>query len=66
MMGMIRRRYYRILLFFSRVLFGVLWWEMILPRIGFRRLSRSTRKRRLTITAQRFRKLAVQMGGVMI
>jgi len=66
MMGMIRRRYYRILLFFSRVLLGVVWWEMILPRLGFRRLSRSTRKRRLTTTAQRFRKLAVQMGGVMI
>jgi len=66
MMHMIRRRYYRILLFFSRVFLGVLWWEMILPRLGFRRLSHSTRNRRLAVTAQRFRKLAVQMGGVMI
>ncbi|PKN87228.1 MAG: ABC transporter [Chloroflexi bacterium HGW-Chloroflexi-8] len=66
MMHMIRRRYYRILLFFGRVFLGVLWWEMILPRFGFRKLTRSTRKQRLTMTAQRFRKLAVQMGGVMI
>ena len=63
---MIKRRYFRILFFFIGTILGVIWWELILPRIGFRKLSRSTRERRLKELAQRFRKLAVRMGGVMI
>ncbi len=63
---MLRRRYFRILLFFSRVILGVIWWDLILPRVGFRKLSQSNRRNRMKIAAQRFRKLAVQMGGVMI
>jgi len=39
---------------------------MVLPRLGFRKLSRSTRRNRMKNAAHRFRKLAVQMGGVMI
>jgi len=63
---MLRRRYYRILLFFARTIFGIIWWEMILPKLGLRRLSRATRSDRITRIARRFRALAVQMGGVMI
>jgi len=63
---MLRRRYYRILLFFGRTISGIIWWELILPKVGFRRLSRVTRSARITQITRRFRKLAVQMGGVMI
>lgn len=63
---MFKRRYFRILFFFMRTFLNVIWWELILPRIGFRRLSRNTRAPRMKEVAQRFRKLAVRMGGVMI
>ncbi len=63
---MLRRRYYRILLFFGRTIFGIIWWELFLPKIGLRRLSRATRSGRITKIARQFRILAIQMGGVMI
>lgn len=63
---MYRRRYYRILFFFARTILAFIWWEMILPRLGFRRLTRRTRENRLQDIARRFRLLAVRMGGVMI
>lgn len=63
---MLRRRYYRILLFFGRTILGIIWWELFLPKIGLRRVSRATRSRRIRSIARRFRALAVQMGGVMI
>ncbi len=63
---MLRRRYYRILLFFGRTILGIIWWELILPKVGLRKLSRATRSSRITQIARRFRALAVQMGGVMI
>src|SRR5512133_517134 len=63
---MFKRRYFRILFFFLGTFLNVIWWELILPRIGFRTLSRNSRARRLQQVAQRFRKLAVRMGGVMI
>ena len=63
---MLRRRYYRILIFFGRTILGIIWWELILPRLGLRRFSRATRSDRNTRIARRFRALAVQMGGVMI
>ncbi|NTW42934.1 MAG: AarF/ABC1/UbiB kinase family protein [Anaerolineaceae bacterium] len=65
-MCMLRRRYNRILLFFIWVILGITWWDIILPRLGFRKISLSTRRNRMKMAAQRFRKLAVQMGGVMI
>jgi predicted unusual protein kinase regulating ubiquinone biosynthesis (AarF/ABC1/UbiB family) len=61
-----RQRYYKILWFFGWTLLGLIWWEMILPKIGFRRVSQSTRTRRMTQIAVGFRSLASQMGGVMI
>jgi predicted unusual protein kinase regulating ubiquinone biosynthesis (AarF/ABC1/UbiB family) len=52
--------------FFGFTFLGVIFWDMFLPRIGLRRLSRSTRVRRMKTAAQEFRKLAVEMGGVLI
>jgi predicted unusual protein kinase regulating ubiquinone biosynthesis (AarF/ABC1/UbiB family) len=63
---MFRRRYFRILFFFSQTFLNVIWWDLILAHIGFRRWAHNTRVKRMKTAAQRFRKLAVQMGGVMI
>jgi predicted unusual protein kinase regulating ubiquinone biosynthesis (AarF/ABC1/UbiB family) len=63
---MIRTRYRRIILFFGRIILSFAFWELILPRIGLRWLARRTRSKRLRSSATAFRKLAIQMGGVMI
>jgi predicted unusual protein kinase regulating ubiquinone biosynthesis (AarF/ABC1/UbiB family) len=63
---MIRSRYRRITFFFARVLLSILWWDLLLPRIGFRSLARRTRPERLRKIAAQFRLLAIDMGGVMI
>lgn len=63
---MFRKRYFRILFFFSQTFLNVIWWDLILANIGFRRWAKNTRMKRMKTAAQRFRKLAVQMGGVMI
>ncbi|MBN1665721.1 MAG: AarF/ABC1/UbiB kinase family protein [Anaerolineales bacterium] len=59
-------RYRRILFFFSRVLLGLLFWDILLPRFGLGALSQRNRSRRLRHIAIGFRKLAVHMGGVLI
>jgi predicted unusual protein kinase regulating ubiquinone biosynthesis (AarF/ABC1/UbiB family) len=63
---MFRKRYFRILWFFGWTILGVITWDLILPHLGLRRLSRSTRTSRMKTVAQNFRKLAIEMGGVMI
>ena len=63
---MLRKRYRRILWFFAMILLNMIWWEIILPKIGLRRLSRGGRSERFRRVARNFRELAVQMGGVMI
>jgi predicted unusual protein kinase regulating ubiquinone biosynthesis (AarF/ABC1/UbiB family) len=63
---MLRARYRRILWFFAGVLFNLIWWDILLPRVGLRGLARRTRAERLRKIAVSFRVLAVQMGGVMI
>ncbi len=63
---MLKARYRRILSFFAGVLLHIGWWDLLLPRIGFHAISRRTRPERLRQIAVRFRKLAIQMGGVMI
>lgn len=63
---MFRKRYFRILFFFGQTFLNVIWWDLILANIGFRRWAHNTRIKRMKTAAQRFRKLAVQMGGVMI
>ncbi len=63
---MIQSRYRQILWFFAGVILQLLWWDMVLPRLGFRSLSNRTRPARIQRTAIRFRLLAIKMGGVLI
>ncbi len=62
----LRARYRHIMGFFARVVANLIFWEIILPRIGFRFVTRSTRGERYRQIASRFRVLAIRMGGVMI
>ena len=62
----LRLRYWRIVLFFGRVVFGFVAWEVVGPRLGLRRLAERTREQRLQRTAARFRVLAIALGGLMI
>lgn len=63
---MLRARYLRILIFFGRAILGVIFWDILLSRLGLRALARRTRPQRMRRLAQQFRLLAVRMGGVMI
>jgi predicted unusual protein kinase regulating ubiquinone biosynthesis (AarF/ABC1/UbiB family) len=49
-----------------RVLRSVAWWDIVLPRIGFRGASLRTRPARMKKIAADFRALAARMGGVLI
>lgn len=61
-----RARYQRILWFFGQVTLSIIWWDIVLPRLGLRGLSSRTRRERYRRVAVGFRKLAIQLGGVMI
>jgi len=63
---MLRRRYRTILFFFSRLVIGLAFWEILLPRIGLRKISRKGQARRFVEAAHRYRLLAIKMGGVLI
>jgi predicted unusual protein kinase regulating ubiquinone biosynthesis (AarF/ABC1/UbiB family) len=63
---MIRSRYRRIVFFFARVILSHVWWDILLPRVGLRKLARRNRTQRLQRTATAFRAVAVQMGGILI
>ena len=63
---MLRSRYRRIVFFFARILLSFIFWDLLLPRLGLRSLSRRSRTRRLKRSAAAYRNLAVQMGGVLI
>jgi predicted unusual protein kinase regulating ubiquinone biosynthesis (AarF/ABC1/UbiB family) len=63
---MLRARYRRIIFFFAGILVSEIWWDLILPRVGFAKWSNKTRSERIRKIAIRYRMLAVQMGGVMI
>jgi predicted unusual protein kinase regulating ubiquinone biosynthesis (AarF/ABC1/UbiB family) len=63
---MLKARYRRITWYFFRVLVGLVWWELFLPRIGLPAIARRNRSERLRRVAARFRVMAVQMGGVLI
>jgi predicted unusual protein kinase regulating ubiquinone biosynthesis (AarF/ABC1/UbiB family) len=52
--------------FFMGVMVSVLWWDVLLPRVGLGILSRRTRKTRMRRIAVGYRGLAVRMGGVLI
>jgi len=62
----LRARYRYILGFFARATASFVFWEIVLPRIGLRRLTRGTRSRRYQKIAANFRAMAIRMGGVMI
>jgi predicted unusual protein kinase regulating ubiquinone biosynthesis (AarF/ABC1/UbiB family) len=63
---MYRARYRRIVFFFARVLLSHVYWDLLLPRLGLGNYSRRSRSQRFRRSAVAFRKLAVQMGGVLI
>jgi predicted unusual protein kinase regulating ubiquinone biosynthesis (AarF/ABC1/UbiB family) len=62
----LRARYRYIMVFFARATLGFIFWEIFLPRIGLRGLTRQTRSRRYRQIAAQFRAMAIRMGGVMI
>lgn len=62
----LRARYFYILTFFGRAIMSFIYWELFLPRLGFRALVRRTRSNRSRDLAARFRAMAISMGGVMI
>ncbi|HLO16198.1 MAG TPA: AarF/UbiB family protein [Anaerolineales bacterium] len=62
----LRARYRYIMGFFARATASFIFWEIIVPRIGLRRITRQTRSRRYTQIAAQFRAMAIRMGGVMI
>lgn len=63
---MIKTRYRRIVNYFARVILSLLWWDVVLVRLGFRRLAGRNREKRLQHIAESYRALAVDMGGVLI
>ncbi|MEW5868676.1 MAG: AarF/UbiB family protein [Chloroflexota bacterium] len=63
---MLRSRYRRIVFFFARILLSLIYWDLLLPRLGLGERARRTRPERLRRSAAAFRTLAVRMGGVLI
>jgi len=65
--GFDRLRFLRVVIFFAGAFLSVIWWDLILRRIpglqGTVQRSAISRWRRI---ARRFRRLAVQLGGVLI
>ncbi|WP_242616470.1 ABC1 kinase family protein [Microterricola gilva] len=64
--GDTRARYRRILRFAAWHLTVTWWFELFLPRIGLARLAARSRSKRMLQFAQRFHRLAVELGGLMI
>ena len=62
----LRARYRHIMAFFARAAASFIFWEIVLPRLGLRSVTRRTRSGRYTQIAARFRLMAIRMGGVMI
>jgi len=62
----LRARYRYIMWFFTRATASFIFWEIVLPRIGLRPVSRRTRSARFKKIASQFRGMAIRMGGVMI
>jgi predicted unusual protein kinase regulating ubiquinone biosynthesis (AarF/ABC1/UbiB family) len=59
-------RYLRVVRYFAGVFAHFIFWELIVRRIGGRRLVERSATRRWQRIAHRFRLLAVDMGGVLI
>ncbi|MCJ7626520.1 MAG: AarF/UbiB family protein, partial [Anaerolineaceae bacterium] len=63
---MYKARFRRILFFFGKVTLGVIFWDILLAHLGFRKIARRNRPGRFRRAASHFRVLAIDMGGVMI
>ncbi|MDP9026693.1 MAG: AarF/UbiB family protein, partial [Actinomycetota bacterium] len=62
----LKARYRRIVRFAAIFLAQAWWFELVLPRIGFRAYAARGRTKRLIVLAKRFRVLAADLGGLMI
>ena len=62
----LRARYRKIITFSARVAANIIFWDIVLSRLGLRPIARRTRTSRLTKFTIQFRALAIEMGGVMI
>ena len=62
----LRARYWRVVFFFGRVALSLIFWDIVLYRIGLGGWAGRTRASRNRRTAVRFRALAIDMGGLMI
>ena len=65
MNGIDSKRYRRVRLFFLKVTWHIIWWDIILNRPGLQRF-RKPKTSRWTKLAAEFRTLAVELGGVLI
>ena len=60
-------RYLKVVLFFARAFAGFIWWELIIRHVpGLGVLAERTALDRGRNVARRYRKLAIEMGGVLI
>lgn len=61
-----RARYRRIMRFAAFALAQTWWFELVLPRLGLRRLAARSRTKRVQVIARNFYVLAADLGGLMI
>jgi len=59
-------RFLRVLAFFTPVALGIIGWDIALRLVGFGRIARRTAPARYRRVAQRYRRLATNLGGVWI
>jgi predicted unusual protein kinase regulating ubiquinone biosynthesis (AarF/ABC1/UbiB family) len=65
--GFDRLRFIRVVIFFAGAFLSVIWWDLILRRLpGLRGVAERSAISRWRRIARRFRRIAVQMGGVLI
>lgn len=60
------RRYLQIIIYFGRLALNVIFYEIILRKLGLGALSNQTAPDRYRSASRKFRDLALNMGGVMI
>ncbi len=63
---MLRTRYRKIVFYAARVILELIFYNVILARIGFRKRVTASRVERLRRIAADYRALAVEMGGLLI
>ena len=63
---MFKKRYRRILFFFARVVSKIVFWDVLLPKIGLKKVSEKNRAERILEVARNYRHLAIKLGGVLI